>query len=485
MVDLCAPCNLTIQIINGIIYVNAHFKEKSAFWKALPSLLERLRAGGDLELFPASGPNTADAGPSSWIMTDRGLQMALRVYDDIRMALEYFGVPPETQAIIGLRTKVVVHGTKNGSPKGLRKRIGANWPPQIRERILQDKTLNPFLSAPNFKRIGRFRLAMGLIRKASRSERYTDLFMARLLALAQLCGVTEINFKDLQELAVHGHYYEKLARGYIAMVIGNIDKSMITNLSFGNILNKGPIGSTENVESGFADAVPKMTGTFVQLGVVQGGTVVTTWPTPSTELPYVQFRIPKDSQAKEGEPIYMLSGWAASLAMRGPEPPPGTAVNSQGLWVVQRDIHGSPMYLYTIAVSVTIKRVADGRLVAKPSSFGWRKSPKVTGQGVFGRPCDCSVPAPNRRLDISLESRFNGVVLTNLHEKEGYDFTFHDLNVVWSTGDMIANVEGADRYANSTYIQVSGECVYCAVDRALGSGCSFLMAGGGRRPKAA
>lgn len=480
MVDLCAPYNLTLQIIFAVRYVNAHYKEKSAFWKALPELLERLRYRGDLELLPSSDPNAADKGPSSWVVTNQGLHMTTTVYNDISLAIRWFNVSPETQAAIGLWTKVVVRATKTGSPRDLRKRIGTHWPQQVRDRILQDKSLNPFMTMPDFKRIGRFRLATGLVRKATRS-RFVDLFMSRLLALAQLCGVGEVNFKDLAELAVHGSYYEKLARAYVAMMIGNVDKTAIANLSFGPIVNKGPLGSTANVPRGFAEAVPKMTGNFVQLGVVQNGTISTTWPSPTTQIKEVGFSMDKKAEAKEGEPIYMIAGWAACLALRSPDPPPDTRVNAEGLWVVQRDIHGSPMYLRTGGFKVSIKRVADGRLVAKPAAFGIYATPNVIGQGVYGKACDCRAPDANRRLDVSLQTMFNGVVVNNFDFRETGDFTFHNLYVLWSALDMVMIVDRADRHQGSTYVQVYGECLYCAVDRALGTGCSFIVAGGSRR----
>lgn len=486
MVNLCAPYNLTLQIIYATKYVHAHFKEKKFWYESLPALLGRQSVLGNLEpLQPSQSPGHPSAAPTTmeWITTDRGALMVQAIYDDIRLAIEYFRVPPEKQAALCLFFKVVVRTSRDTSPKSLRDRIGAGWHPEHRAALLSDQTINPFLSLPNVKRAGRFRLAGGLLRKASRSNGYADLFVPRLVALAQLCGVEAINLSDLAELAVHAPFYEKLARAHVALLIGNIDVSRITNLSLGNIVNSAPLGSTQNVEFGFAEAAPKFKGRMVAIGTVHEGKPVIVYPKPMEQLFGVSWKMDSKAQAKEGEQIFMLDGWAAAMAMR-PGPTPERAARTQpGLRVVRSDVQGSPLYNYTEITEITIrvKRVSDGRLIAKPAAFGFYKTPKVTGQGIFGRTCDCGKAVVEKRIDARVGAVVNGVKVDNYAVLAGSRLMFHNLYLVWQTSDIPMLVYEADKYPYSTYIQAFGECMCCAVNRALGTGCSFLIAGGGRR----
>lgn len=470
---------LTLQIIYTTKYVRAHIKEKKLWYNTLPALLERQRVVGNLEpLHPQAPPTTTE-----WITTNSGALMVLTIYDDIRLAIEYFRVPPETQAALCLSSKVVVRTSRDTSPKSLRDRIGARWHPEHRARLLSDKTANPFLSLPDVKRIGRFRLAGGLLRKASRSDGFADLFVPRLVGLAQLCGVEAVNLSDLAELAVHAPFYEKLARAHVALLIRNVDVSRITNLSLGNIVNNAPLGSTQNVRSGFAEASPKFTGRMVAIGTVQGGKPVIVYPKPMEQLYGVSWQIASKAQAKEGEQIFMLDGWAAAVAMRPELTPERAARTRPGFRVVRSDVHGSPLYNHTKITKITfrVKRVSDGRLIAKPAGLGFYKMPKVTGQGIFGRACDCMKAMAGKRIDAGDGAMVNGVKVDNSALLDERRLMFHNLYLVWETSDIVMLVCGADKYFYSTYIQAFGECMYCAVNRALGTGCTFLIAGGGRR----
>jgi hypothetical protein len=48
----------------------------------------------------------------------------------------------------------------------------------------------------------------------------------------------------------------------------------------------------------------------------------------------------------------------------------------------------------------------------------------------------------------------------------------------WTTGDLPRILVWAESLIKGTYIQVSGECMYCATSWALGSGCNMIIAGG-------
>jgi hypothetical protein len=417
-------------------------------------------------------------------MTDKGTLACMTVYDDIWRAMEYFKATAETKAAIGLSTKVMIRQVSQGSVADLRARIGQRWPQQVRERLLKDPSANPFLSMSTVRWMGKYRLPASLIWRSGLSDGFQDLFIPRLLCLAQLCGIDQVNLVDLLELALHAPYYEKIARGFVAAMIGNIDKSVISNLAFGNIVNGRPVGSTQNVESNFAAVAPTMTGRMVQIGFIQNKKLVVTYPKSLDELEAVgvKFSIPGASNVQEGEPVYMLSGWAEAMAFR-PVHPPGTNLLSADQRLIRYDVHGSPLYHTSSQFSVTIKRVADNRLIAKPSAFGITKTPKVTGQGVFGKPCGCTTAIAGRRLDAGDSVVLNGVtvekfkpVITN--KLRGPDLQYHNLSLWWEADDVLMQIYDADFMMYSHYIQVPGECFYCAVNRAFGTGCNFMVAGG-------
>jgi len=411
-------------------------------------------------------------------MTDRGTQTVLNVYEDIRLATEHFRLSSEAKAAIGLSNRVVVRAVKSGSPKDLRKRIGTRWEPEPRERILKGKNSNPFIYWPGDYPLERYVRALGLVQKAARCDGYVDVFLARLLGLAQLCGIDAVSFVDLQELALQATYYERLARHHMALVL-NIDASMITNLAFGNVFQGRPLGSTQNVPSDFPKLAPGFRGDMVQIGTVQNAEVHLSYPTTLDRLNNVEFRIraPKDAPARDGEPVYMLSGWAACLVLRPPRPAgePATAFRA-----MRHDVHGSPLYTSEVEeFQAHVKRVSDGRLVAKPTA----RPGAVTGQGVFGRPCPCSARVPGRYVDVAVKASVGGVPIYNYQQSSSeVDDGSHHLAVVWDVGDMVMQVRSPDGHHRSTYVQMYNECVYCAINRAMGAGCTYLIAGGGVPP---
>lgn len=479
-VNICLPCNIVSGIIYSIEYLHARNKEKKAFYDVMPALLDRQVAMGNLApLQPAGG----------WITTDAGTQTPLTVYEDIRLALDYYRVPDEGRAAIGLYNKLTIRPAWKSPAGPVRSRIGRRWPPHLRETILRSNEYNPFLSHPStVLRLHRQFLSMGLIRKAERAaDGHAHLLLPRLLALAQLCGVDEgdLGLTDLQELLVHAHQYEKLARAMVAAVIGgdNLHRSAITTLALGNLMDGGTrsLGSVPLIKRGFAEKVPTMPGVqLVAVGVVRGGLM---YPDSPEKLNNVQFRIRRSVGAKEEEVIYMEAGWAAALALRPPK-------SDDQPWepVLRRDVHGSPLYRpWADTVHVQVKRLSDRRLVAKPSRFGFCFPPASSGQGVFGRPCGCRVSDRRKRIDLADEGEINGVNLSVSSKTS----KFTGLRIDWTTGDvpmLLYNTDhfgdssyrltGYHGYGHSTYVQVRGECLHCAVNRALGTGCPILVAGG-------
>ena len=490
MPNLLAPYHVTLQTSYAIKYVRAHYSEKKAWYEALPALLEHQQSLGYLERVdrPPADKAAAIDGPAEYTTTARGALLTRVVYDDIRLATERFPLPADIQALLAAR--VTVRTTRDTAPLSLRSRLGARWAAPHRAHLLVSSspkspstTTDPFRASNNVRRIGRFRLATGLLRKsrlaaavaaaAGASGVDLDLFIPRLLALAQLCGVEGgiVNLSDLAELAAHAHLYEKLARQYLALRLGfGGDVSRITNLA---LLPGGAGGSTQNAFRGFGEAAPSWTGRWVVVGAVRDGRAVVTYPRPGGELVGVEWEVDDKAAAREGEEILMLDGWAAAVAMR-----PGGLEEG-----VQRDVHGSPLYgsdEAAEAVVVRVKRGSDGRLLAKPKPYGrFLKPPKVTGQGVFGRPCGCTTAVAAQRIDARTRAVVSGVQVDNFAALAEARLMFHSLYLVWRSSDVLKLVGWADAYNHSTYVQVFGECLHCAINRALGIGCTFIIAGGG------
>lgn len=295
---------------------------------------------------------------------------------------------------------------------------------------------------------------------------------------------------DLLELVAQAPFYEKFSRIYISLVVGSVDKSALSNAAFGNIFLGKPIGSTQYINSDFANLAPKMPGTMVQIGTISNGTVHLTYPQTLDRCNNIKFSIAKDGEARSGEPVYMLLGWAACLALR---PPHQQTQKKDEVRYLHFDIHGSPLYAVPEVqwFKISIKRVSDGRLIGKPSMFGIMRPPHVTDQGIYGNPCGCNTPDPRKKVDAWQPTAFNGVrlsvfagalpfwgnVASTLTGQEQEELTYDDMRIIWQAGDLPMQLFEVYAYPYSTYMQVPGECLSCAINRALGTGRWLLIAG--------
>ncbi|EEP81505.1 predicted protein [Uncinocarpus reesii 1704] len=454
--------------------IGKHYKEKKAFFEALPKLLNRQCELGNLSSFSSQtsrGSATVDDNVTgAWTMTDQGTKAVLNVYADVRAALEYFKVPEETKSILGLSVKVMVQPTLIATDPSVLTRVGGRWLPHIRNEILTPRDVFLLWSGANISRLQKAMWAMGLVRKAQRSDGFADLLLPRLLGLAQLCGIERLSFSDLMELAAFTPYLEKFARAYIAKVIGSIDKSQITNLAYGNYFNGQMLGSTPYIKHSFVDTAPSLNDRMVVIGVIHKQKLKLTNPDPCKQ---VEFKI-KLISLTEGEPVYMLSGWATAIAHRPPQ-----FESTTSLRCLYQDIHGSPHYAEwrPDKVVIKIKRTSDGRLAAKPAMFGQIPAPEIPGQRVFGVPCNCTTRDPSKYLKLAGDTTMNGVQLRSVWTGST-DISYHDLRFIWTAGDLVMQRFRADAFTQSTYIQIPEECLYCAINRALGAGCGILVLGG-------
>ncbi|KAK2748222.1 hypothetical protein FQN55_004498 [Onygenales sp. PD_40] len=465
------------QIDRHVKYSKASKQAKHSYFDQLPGLLERQCQLGNLQRLPPPAPGASQG----YIMTDKGATLVLEVYADLGLAVAEYNVTRE------LFHKVVIYAstTAPGLQGDVRSRIGQRWPPGTLER-LKGKDTWPFGWRAPVSKLQRPRMGAGVIGKAAKSMQFGDLLIPRYLGLAQLAGIEQLHGTDLLDLIADAPFYEKLVRTYLALTIGNIDKSALSNASFGPLFNNQRIGSTQYIPENFSALAPTMPGTTVQIGTMHNNAVNLTYPQPLEQCHNVKFTVRSDVQAQDGEALFMLYGWAVSLALR---PAPNAPFPT--------DIHGSPL-LHSAASSefqLSIKRAADGRLFAKPALFrSFLKPPTVTGQGVYGRACRCTVPDPRRRIDTAAGTRVvNGVVLGGdpaaapfavnvasaavTGEQAGEALTFDDVRLVWEGSDLPMLLFAVDLYPYSTYVQVPGECLACAVDRAVGVGCWIIVAG--------
>jgi hypothetical protein len=503
MEPLSAVIHLLVKGGVKAIALYLNHKASNQFLDEIKVLFTRLTQQGYLEtLLPPLGTSPDNSQTRvGWVITDKGTEMFAEVYCDIALALERFGMPFEKIDAMGLRRRLMVNINSTSKGNDIQSRLGATWPAEYQEDLL--KTSNPFKHLPAMQNKDKGRHALGMVGKALRSPEHKDLLLKRILALAQFCGLSEISLSDLIELMAHACHYEKLMRRYVAAGIG-IHHSFITNLAFGDFGGQ-PLGSTENPDHDFTQLVPRFWGGFVQVGVIRGGKAQVTYPSPGEELKNVRIKVDMSAHAKENEPVFMVPGWATAIFHRPDHPRVRSMTKDLTVGVLREtgyafipnfvvskiegkrqniyahDIHGNALYfsLELEYIYINIKRVADGRLVAKMSELGdWRPS-AFPGQGVFGVPCRCQRPDPKK---IIRDRRFNGCPLRDVfHYKYsnqnlfvGYETTQYH----WVGGDLPMILFRADSIVMNTYIQMRGECLYCATSRALGTRCSLIISGG-------
>ncbi|KAL3488375.1 hypothetical protein BJX62DRAFT_253308 [Aspergillus germanicus] len=467
---------------------------------------------------PPSSPSPLASTQIGWIMTPKGAEtLFFSVYTDISAARAFFRLPPAQLTRMGVLPRVIVNLTSQSNGEAIRSRLGSTWPAQWREAMVRDG--NPLQGMQTYARSDASRIARGIVRNAARAAAadlgHRDLLLARVLGLAQVCGIGEVSLLDLMELMVHSSHYEKIARRVFSAVFG-VHFTCFTGFALQGLLagsGSGPgypgsrMGSLQNPMEGFAEAAVEFDKELVQIGVVERGKAKIA---RGEEMIHVRFKIESAARprATEGEPIYMVSGWAVALLHR-PRNHPSKRSFAKDMTVdlakdigkhlmppplrikagnmtrkrARTDVHGNPTYFSSDLekIRVNIKRTARGKLVAKIANFGDFRPPPFGGQGVFGVPCGCRIADPNKALP---GAAFKGYKRENIFKyradqvlsplRVGYDAILYH----WSTGDLPMILYWAETLVKGTYVQVSGECMYCATSRALGSGCNMIIAGG-------
>lgn len=431
-------------------------------------------------------------------MTPKGVDsLFFSIYHDINRGRNALGLSNARLKTLGVYQPLIVNLNSQSKGTAIRSRLGITYPPQRRQWMLEH--MNPFQYLPSYEKreIGLF--ARGMVRRALQSEGQQDRLLARALGLAQFCGLGEISLADLMELLVHACHYEKIARRYLAADLG-VHHSIFTGYALRDCLPGPQLGSLQNPIENFAQIAPTFYDSLVPIGVIERGKPRIN---RAEEMRNVRFRIDGGTFITEGEPVYMISGWASALHHRpqnhpqnrstardftvgflrelGMElvpPPARLRVGNLSGKVSGHDVHGNPHYFSAEleTVRVNIKRTPGGQLVGKVATFGDFKPIPFGGQGVFGVPCGCNAPDRSKLLDKShLKKKLVNMFRYRLGQ--GLPMGYEKVLCHWTAGDIPLILFWLDGFIMGTYIQVAGECMYCATTRAFGSGCTNIVAG--------
>lgn len=124
-------------------------------------------------------------------------------------------------------------------------------------------------------------------------------------------------------------------------------------------------------------------------------------------------------------------------------------------------------------MNVVVKRT-DNRLFAQVT-VGDCPVPKYSDHGIMGRKCMCTGPDPDKYLD---GLQFNRLMKLDIFNADLEEFRPQDwIYLQWTAGDLPMIIHKRDSAMQLTYVQVGDECLYCAIDRALGYGCDVIIAG--------
>jgi len=448
---------------------------------------------------PAS-PAAAKASPAGWTMTQKGNDLFFLIYQDISRARDRLNLTSERLKSLGVQEPLVVNLNSSSKSADIRSRLGTTWPIQYRDALL--RRVNSFQYLPSRPKQDTGRWALAIVKNSVRSPAHKDLLLARILGLAQFCGLGEVSLADLIELIANACHYERIARRYLATVL-DVHYSIFTGYGLADSLNGHNLGSLENPSEKLEQISSKFHQSLVPVGVIQNGKPKIT---RENDMVNMQFSVDKGTPVKETEPIYMVSGWASAILHRPKQHPrfrsvardftvglardvalaafvpkvARTKVKNMGSHTVFKpDVHGNNCYYSAELekIRVNFKRMPGGQLVGKVVQFGDYGPPKFGGQSVFGVPCQCQRDTKK----VIQGSTMNGCSLANIYQYQVGDklytrygkTTYH-----WSGGDLPMILFFSEFLLTGNYVQVAGECVYCATSRAIGMGCSFIIAGG-------
>ncbi|KAF9894443.1 hypothetical protein FE257_007946 [Aspergillus nanangensis] len=419
-----------------------------------------------------------------------------QMYPDIAAAIEQSGFRDSIVAEAGLDRPVALNLNSTRKDATVKQRIGTGWPPRLRDKVLRNADTNPFFDGSvtrDKKDIGRN--CAEVLNNSTRAQGFAGAVVIRVLGLARVCGVYELSMADFLEMMANACLYEQLARNYIASLLG-LDKINITRYGY-----QLPNGTTLGTRKNYTIPSEGNSGYFIHAGKIQQGRPILTYPAAVEDLQDVQIRVSKTTTLIEHEPILMDSAVATALSYRPCIKRKRTKAKSLTIGVLRdvghgimgksatsrqkatkSDVHGNSLWQSQEAEPIIIRvsrSRGTGRLFAVIDTIGdyfW----KWSAAGLIGKPCGCAKADPHKRID---DGRFRGIAITDVfchsHATQtqlvpGYDsYQLH-----WVTGDLPLAMQKTGSYVMNMYVQVHGECLYCALNNAMAYGCTLVIAGG-------
>ncbi|CAI7611148.1 unnamed protein product [Penicillium pancosmium] len=309
------PISIIVNLLvkDGVMTVQTYLDHRASkhFIEEIKILFVRLTERGYIEPLIPQSPVQDKTAPIGWIMTPKGVDsLFFSIYHDIDRGRNALGLSNARLKTLGVYQPLIVNLNSQSKGTAIRSRLGITYPPQYRKWMLEH--INPFQYLPTYEkwRIGLY--ARGMVRRALQSEGQQDRLLARALGLAQFCGLGEISLADLMELLAHTCHYERVARRYLAGYLG-VHHSIFTGYALRDCLPGPQLGSLQNPIENFAQIFPTFYNSLVLVGVIERGK-----PRINRveEMRNVRFRIDSGTFITEGEPIYMISGWATALIHR-------------------------------------------------------------------------------------------------------------------------------------------------------------------------
>ena len=494
--------DLLLPMVGAIGHlITEHYMDKKAskqFASEIQEAMSIYTNHGFLDPVPPSSsqPNL----PVGWRTTpDKGLANFYHMYPEIQEAIEQTRVE-QVKLIETLRYPVMVNINSSNKDSTVRSRLGSGWPLNLKQAVLPTNDTNPFLGGGNTMNptaIGRH--CIGVMAKTRSAQGEAGVVILRVIGLARVCGVYELSIADLLEIMANSSLYERVARSYIASLLG-MDANKI--YQFGYRLSNGQtVGSRLNnmAISGMLNP-----SGLIQVGTVKNGQAVLTYPCPVEELEDIQIKVKSDAKSAQDEPIFMDSVLATILSYRPANRRKRTTtkqftvdilreigyafipqssvskIEAARQNILKYDVHGNPLWQSQDAEDIRI-RVSrspdDHKLYATITRIGdyiWHWSPG----GLLGKPCGCDRPDPNKRI---VNRRFQGFPIYNI-SKHGFDGSdpiapFESMVLYWVTGDVPLAMFKSSLVTNP-YVQSFNECLYCAMNRAMARGCTVVIAGG-------
>ncbi|KAK2758022.1 hypothetical protein FQN54_004428 [Arachnomyces sp. PD_36] len=464
---------------------------------------------GYLEPLPSSSGVATE-----WKTTPgKGVSIFYTIYPDIKQAVdEEFGhahgagAKNTTLAEAGLLRDVKLNlslasPSKEKETGAVRRRVGEEWPEYIKQKILQSEDFNPFKSQKHSSIGYTYVLdhCVGLMAKSRRAPQRSGAVIMRILGLARACGIYELSVGEFAEMMASATVYEQFARYYYAAVLGMDD---IGHFGY-KLPNNDGKGRKHLRNMKTTSASLNAPGGAVQVGSMQGGKPVLTYPSRIEELQNVKFSVSRRTKAQEeGEAIFMASGLATALSYRPDNQQKRNAAKEFGLelakglvpsflgekmtskaQVARIDVHGNPLYQSrdSETVKLVVSRSSDDQKlyadITQIGDFGWYYGPA----GVFGTPCKCKTRDAGK--EVLREGKFHGIPIQHVAlytaAKQADMLIGHNvLQFLWATDDLPLIIALANRLVIPTYVQGHGECVYCALQNAAGLGCTVIVGGG-------